>query len=93
MGATEDRPARRQMRVLLTASRSAANWEPWGRNLVEALSRSHDVVLVDPSRPLVEQVADPTIDAVADPNFLASPELAEAGGGPRPAMAARVGRL
>ena len=81
MGATEDRPARRQMRVLLTASRSAANWEPWGRNLVEALSRSHDVVLVDSARPLVEQVADSTIDAVADPNFLASPELAAAGAG------------
>jgi len=67
--------------VLLTAQKEAANWEPWGRNLVECLSRAHEVVMVDPDRPLVDQVADPTIEAVVDPNFLASRELAEAGEG------------
>ncbi len=81
MGANGSRPERRPIRVLLTASRTAPNWEPWGRNLIEALSRSHDVVLVDPDRPLVDQVADPAIEAVVDPNFLASLELAEAAEG------------
>jgi phosphoglycerate dehydrogenase-like enzyme len=78
MRATGSRPERRPIRVLLTAQKTAANWEPWGRNLVEALSR-HDVVLVDPDRPLVDQVADPAIEAVVDPNFLASPDVAAAG--------------
>lgn len=69
------------MRVLLTASPSAPHWEPWGRELLSALGRSHDVRLVDPARPLVEQVADPAISAVVDPSFLASTELAAAAEG------------
>jgi phosphoglycerate dehydrogenase-like enzyme len=74
-------PVRPRMRVLYTGSRASPNWEPWGRNMVDALSRSHDLVLADHARPLVDQVADPTIDAVVDTSMLASPELAEAAAG------------
>jgi len=73
--------ARQPMRVLLTGSPNEANWEPWGRELLAQLGRSHDVRLVDPGRPLVDQVADPGIDAVVDSSFLASPELAAAAAG------------
>ena len=70
-----------RLRVLFTGSRAAANWEPWGRDMFETLSREHDVVVADPDRPLVDQVADPSIDAVIDMSFLASPDLAAAAEG------------
>jgi D-3-phosphoglycerate dehydrogenase len=79
MGGTSQASA--SLRVLLTGSRTASNWEPWGRDMLAAISRSHDVSLVDPHRPLVDQVADPAIDVVVDGNFLASPELAAAASG------------
>jgi phosphoglycerate dehydrogenase-like enzyme len=70
-----------RLRVLFTGSRSAANWEPWGHNMSDALSREHDLVVADPDRPLVDQIADPSIDVVVDMSFLASPDLAAAAEG------------
>ena len=61
---TSSSPAGRGMRVLFTGQREASNWEPWGREMLTALSRSHDVTLADPDRPLVDQVADPAIEVV-----------------------------
>jgi D-3-phosphoglycerate dehydrogenase / 2-oxoglutarate reductase len=72
---------RRRLKVLFTGSRDDPNWIPWGRNGVRAASREHDVVLRDPSRPLAEQIADPTIDAVIDYTMAASPQLAQAAAG------------
>ena len=60
-------PSRGRIRVLFTGVRSNPSWEPWGRDMLDALSRSHDVTLVDPDRPLAEQVADPRIEAVGTP--------------------------
>jgi phosphoglycerate dehydrogenase-like enzyme len=71
----------RPLRVLFTESPAAANWEPWGREMFEQLSRGSIPVLVDRDRPLADQVADPSIDAVVDMSFLASPELAAAAEG------------
>ena len=81
------------LRVLFTESPAAANWEPWGREMFEQLSRESIPVLVDRDRPLADQVADPSIDAVVDMSFLASPELARGRRRPRPAVADRIGRL
>ncbi len=74
-------PARGRIRVLFTGSRSDANWDPWGRNMYAALSRSHDVMLLDPDRPLAEQVVDPRIEAVVDSYSLVNPEVAAAAAG------------
>src|SRR6478609_6483098 len=57
------------------------NWDPWGQDVMDAVSRSHEIVSLDPSRPVVDQVADRSIDAIVDHRALASPELAEAAGG------------
>ena len=78
---TSSSPAGRGIRVLFTGAREASNWEPWGREMLAALSRSHDVRLADPDRPLVDQVADPAIEVVVDASMLASPELAAAAEG------------
>ena len=69
------------MRVLLTASRTAPNWEPWGREMLAELTRSHDVRLVDHDRPLADQVADPGIQVVVDASFLGTPEVLAAAAG------------
>jgi phosphoglycerate dehydrogenase-like enzyme len=49
--------------------------------MLDALSRSHDVTLVDPARPLVDQVADRSIAAVVDGYALVTPEVAAAAAG------------
>ncbi len=75
-------PATRpRIRVLFTGSRAAPNWEPWGREIEAALSRAHDFVVADPDRPLLDQVADRSIDAVVETSMLASAALAEAAEG------------
>ncbi len=73
--------AREPMRVLLTVSPGASSWEPWGREMHTQLGRAHEVRLADADRPLVDQVADPTVTAVVDLSFQASPELAAAAEG------------
>ena len=78
---TSSSPAGRRIRVLFTGSREASNWEPWGREMLTELSRSHDVTVAAPDRPLVDQVADPAIEVVVDASMLASPELAAAAEG------------
>lgn len=74
-------PIDRPIRVLFTGRRAASSWEPWGREMAAALARSHDLVLADPDRPLVDQVAERSVDAVVDASMLASPELAAAAAG------------
>ena len=75
-------PATRpRIRVLFTGSRAESNWEPWGREMETALSRAHDLVVADPDRPLLDQVADRSIEAVVDASMLASSALAEAAEG------------
>jgi phosphoglycerate dehydrogenase-like enzyme len=74
-------PAPRPIRVLFTGSRANPSWEPWGRDMLRAVSRSHDVSLVDPGRPLADQVADPAIEAVLDAYSLVTPEVAAAAAG------------
>ena len=69
------------MRVLYLGGPDRSNWIPWGRNTVTAASRAHEVVLLDPARPVVEQVADVSVDAVIDHTMAASPELAAAAAG------------
>lgn len=69
------------MRVLYLGSRDGPSWDPWGRNAVAAASRSHEVTVVDPSRPVVEQIADPDVDVVMDPSMTATPEMAAAAAG------------
>jgi phosphoglycerate dehydrogenase-like enzyme len=69
------------MRVLFTGSRTASNWEPWGREMFTELGRSHDVRMVDPYRPLANQVADPEVHVVVDASFLATPEVIAAAEG------------
>ncbi len=78
---TPSSPGRGPMRVLFTGSPTNPGWEPWGRNMLDALSRSHDVTLVDPARPLADQVADPAIEAVVDSYSLVNPEVAAAAAG------------
>jgi phosphoglycerate dehydrogenase-like enzyme len=69
------------MRVLYLGGPERSSWIPWGQDTVAAASRSHDVVLLDPARPAVDQVADPSVDAVIDQTMAASPELAAAAAG------------
>jgi phosphoglycerate dehydrogenase-like enzyme len=54
---------------------------PWGRDTIATVSRSHSVAVLDPSRSVVDQVGDPSIDAVIDMASMASPGLAEAAAG------------
>jgi phosphoglycerate dehydrogenase-like enzyme len=72
---------RRRLRVFFNGTPDDSNWIPWGRNGVRAASRAHDVVTRDPSRPLVDQIADPSIEAVIDYTMSASPELAAGAAG------------
>jgi phosphoglycerate dehydrogenase-like enzyme len=69
------------MRVLLTGYRDGSNWEPWIREAFTELGRSHDVTLMDPDRPLAEQVADPSIQVVVDSMFMGKPEVIAAAAG------------
>lgn len=69
------------MRVLFLGTPQMPNWIPWGRNAVNAVGRAHEITVMDPARPVVDQVADPRLDAVLDPTMMASPELAEAAAG------------
>lgn len=78
---TASRPARRRMRVLYLGGPGSSNWTPWGENVIDTVSRSHDIAVIDPSRPVVDQVADPGIDAVIDHTAMASPTLAEVAAG------------
>ncbi len=73
-------PTPHPIRVLFMGQRTSPTWDPWGRTMVDTVSRSHDLVIADPTRPLVDQVADPSIEAVIDP-MLASPALAAAAAG------------
>src|SRR5690349_4007932 len=72
---------RQPMRVLLTGYRDGSNWEPWIREAFTELGRSHDVTLMDPDRPLAEQVADPSIQVVVDSMFMGKPEVIAAAAG------------
>ena len=69
------------MRVLYLASDRTPNWDPWGMNWVAAVSREHELRMLDAERPVVDQAADPDVDAVIDPSMIASPELAAAAAG------------
>lgn len=73
--------ARYRVRVLFLGSRTAPSWAPWGRDIVAAVGRSHDISIVDPDRPMVDQVADATVDVIVDNLMQASPALAEAAAG------------
>ena len=69
------------MRVLFTGRARPRTGSRGAARCSTALSRSHDVTLADPDRPLVDQVADPAIEVVVDASMLASPELAAAAEG------------
>jgi phosphoglycerate dehydrogenase-like enzyme len=69
------------MRVLYLGSDEQPNWDPWGRNWQRAISRDHEFRMLAGDRAIVDQVADPAIDAIIDPYMLASPELAAAAAG------------
>jgi (S)-sulfolactate dehydrogenase len=73
--------ARRGLRVFFNGYEGDPNWIPWGHNGVTKAGRSHHVIQRDPARPLVDQVGDPSIEAVIDYNMSASPELAAAAAG------------
>jgi phosphoglycerate dehydrogenase-like enzyme len=69
------------MRVLYLGSDDQPNWDPWGANWQRAVSREHEFTMLEPGRPPVEVLADPSVDAVIDPYLSASPELAAAAAG------------
>jgi len=50
-------------------------------DIMRAVGRSHDISMVDPTRPMLDQVADPTVEVIIDHLMQASPELAAAAAG------------
>ncbi len=68
-------------RVLLLDSPGSPTWVPWGRDAEAALSRHHYLETLRSRGSAVEQVANPAVAVLIDPQMIAGSELAQAAAG------------